>query len=98
MGVYAAIYWFSVRAYTFVVHMAAWTNPKAKLFIKGRQGLFAKMQGALRQEGKPRIWMHCASLGEFEQGRPILERLSKEYPGFALVVTFFSPSGYELRK
>ena len=44
------------------------------------------------------IWMHCASLGEFEQGRPLLEALKKEYPGYPVVLTFFSPSGYEIRK
>jgi len=47
---------------------------------------------------KGSIWMHCASLGEFEQGRPILEKIRKEFPGYRLVVTFFSPSGYEVRK
>ncbi len=98
MNVYATIYWLSVRAYALVVRIAAMFNPKAKLFIEGRQGLAARMQTALQQEARPRMWMHCASLGEFEQGRPVLERLKKEYPGFALVLTFFSPSGYEVRK
>ena len=50
------------------------------------------------QPGAPVIWMHCASLGEFEQGRPLLEHIRKEYPGYRILLTFFSPSGYEVRK
>ena len=46
----------------------------------------------------PLIWMHCASLGEFEQGRPIIERLKTDYPGYKILLTFFSPSGYEVRR
>jgi 3-deoxy-D-manno-octulosonic-acid transferase len=98
MGIYVAVYRLSVSVYVLGVRMAALFHPKAKLFIKGRQGIFNRMQEALRHEDKPRIWMHCASLGEFEQGRPVLERMKKEYPGFALILTFFSPSGYEIRK
>jgi 3-deoxy-D-manno-octulosonic-acid transferase len=49
-------------------------------------------------QGNQRVWMHCASLGEFEQGRPVIEALREQYPGITIVVTFFSPSGYEIRK
>src|SRR5690606_39551283 len=45
-----------------------------------------------------RIWFHCASLGEFEQGRPLIEKIKKTYPDFAICLTFYSPSGYEIRK
>ena len=48
--------------------------------------------------GKQRVWMHCASLGEFEQGRPVVEALRSQYPGTTVIITFFSPSGYEIRK
>ncbi len=98
MRIYAAIYWLLIRLYALAIKIASLFNPKAKLFIKGRQDLLPGMQDALRQESRPRVWMHCASLGEFEQGRPVLERLKKGYPDFALVLTFFSPSGYEVRK
>lgn len=73
-------------------------SPKAKRAIEGRRGLLHQIENQLRSEPKPRIWMHCASLGEFEQGRPILECLRLRYPNHALVLTFFSPSGYEVRK
>ena len=52
----------------------------------------------MHTENRPRVWMHCASLGEFEQGRPVLEAIKKKYPQHAIVLTFFSPSGYEVRK
>ncbi len=72
--------------------------PKAKKAIAGRQNGLQKIQQQLAGEQRPCLWMHCASLGEFEQGRPVLEALRKRYPGHALVLTFFSPSGYEVRK
>lgn len=79
-------------------HIAAFRNEKARLFIKGREHFFEKFSAALRNNHRPVIWMHCASLGEFEQGRPVLEALKNEYPNHKLLVTFFSPSGYEVRK
>ena len=72
-------------------------NKKINLFIEGRKGVFAKLtQGILKNDQV--IWVHCASLGEFEQGRPIIERLKAQYPSKKLVLTFFSPSRYEVRK
>jgi len=94
----AAIYWLAIRCYAAILHIAALFHPKAKLFIAGRKQLLTRMRQALATEQRPRIWMHCASLGEFEQGRPVLENLRKKYPSYALVLTFFSPSGYEVRK
>jgi 3-deoxy-D-manno-octulosonic-acid transferase len=93
-----ALYWLSINLYAAVLRIAAFFNPKAKLFVQGRKGLLQRMHYALINERRPRIWMHCASLGEFEQGRPILERLRAKYPQYAFVLTFFSPSGYEVRK
>lgn len=76
---------------------AQWLSPKMAAFVRGRQNSFDQLTQTLTQPGK-RIWMHCASLGEFEQGRPILEWFRKKHPGTTLVVTFFSPSGYTVRK
>lgn len=78
--------------------LAAIQNAKAKLFISGRSDFFGKLTVALQGNTQPLIWMHCASLGEFEQGRPVLEMLKKDFPSHKIMVTFFSPSGYEARK
>src|SRR5437764_3210264 len=72
-------------------------NPKAAAWIKGRQGIFRTIRDA-DIKGQKRVWMHCASLGEFEQGRPVIESLRKLYPHVTIIVSFFSPSGYEIRK
>ena len=80
--------------------IAPW-NRKAKLWLDGRQGLFdrirAEMATAAGKSG-PVIWMHCSSLGEFEQGRPVLEELRRQAPDCRIVLSFFSPSGYTTRK
>lgn len=94
----SAIYWLVIRLYGLAAHVASVFDPKAKLFVKGRKGLLGQIRYALINERRPRIWMHCASLGEFEQGRPLLEELRRKYPHYAFVLTFFSPSGYEARK
>lgn len=73
-------------------------NKKINLFIKGRATLSEIYTNIAIPTTKKKIWIHCASLGEFEQGRPIIEALRKTYPDAYLVVTFFSPSGYEVRK
>jgi 3-deoxy-D-manno-octulosonic-acid transferase len=94
----ALIYRLAIGLYALAVRFASLFNKKAGLFISGRKGLLSKIRYALIDERRPRIWMHCASLGEFEQGRPVLEQLRKDHPGSAIVLTFFSPSGYEVRK
>ncbi len=94
----AAIYWLAIRLYAIALRIASVFNPKARLFVNGRKGLLSRIKYALVNERRPRIWIHCASLGEFEQGRPVIEKLRKQYPNYALVLTFFSPSGYEVRK
>ncbi len=73
-------------------------NPKAAAWVAGREGLLPRIERALAGEAAPRLWVHCASLGEFEQGRPLIEGLRREYPDHRIVLTFFSPSGYEVRK
>lgn len=92
------LYWLAIRLYALAVRVAALFNNKARLFIRGRKGLLAHIKYTLVDEKRPRIWMHCASLGEFEQGRPVLESLKAKYSSHAIVLTFFSPSGYEVRK
>lgn len=79
------------------VHVAALFKPKAKKWIQGRKGIFEQLEKAV-SPGQKIIWMHCASLGEFEQGRPVLEKLKLHYPEYRILLTFFSPSGYEVRK
>ena len=74
--------------------MAAWFgNAKAKLWVKGRKPTLATAEG-----GEAWVWFHAASLGEFEQGRPLIEALKKQSPQLKIALTFFSPSGYEVRK
>jgi 3-deoxy-D-manno-octulosonic-acid transferase len=92
-----------IHIYGLIVRLAALFNAKARLWVKGRKGLFAELEAALAQpsvnRAKRRLaWFHCASLGEFEQGRPLLEAFKKEYPEYLVLLTFFSPSGYENRK
>lgn len=85
-------------SYNAAIHIASLFNPKAKQWTSGRKNIFEKLSSQLTDKSSKRIWMHCASLGEFEQGRPVLESLRKSYPEYCIILTFFSPSGYELRK
>jgi len=70
---------------------------KAKRLFEGQKQVWTQIQTRL-QQGERRIWIHCASLGEFEQGRPLMEEIRTNFPQYKILVTFFSPSGYELRK
>lgn len=99
------LYNFSIRAFSLGIGLGALFNRKARLLYRGRKGLLRRIEQAERtvDHGEGAIWVHCASLGEFEQGRPLIEALRAKYPvGTAeyrrIVVTFFSPSGYEIRK
>jgi len=80
------------------IRIAALWNPKARRWVEGRKGLFKAITASGIGNSGKKVWMHCASLGEFEQGRPLLEALRNEYPGLKIVLTFFSPSGYEVMK
>jgi 3-deoxy-D-manno-octulosonic-acid transferase len=73
-------------------------NKKARLGVQGRKNNYPTISSVAAKPSQLVVWMHCASLGEFEQGRPVLESLKKEYPGIAIVITFFSASGYEVMK
>lgn len=72
-------------------------NSKIKLFVLGRKDTFSVLEKSISKNDSV-IWMHAASLGEFEQGLPIIEKLRTEYPTYKIIVTFFSPSGYEVMK
>lgn len=81
----------------FVIKIIALFNKKMNLFVEGRKQSFPKLSKEISPEDDV-IWVHCASLGEFEQGRPIIEKLKIQYPLNKIVLTFFSPSGYEVQR
>lgn len=87
----------SVRLYVLLIRIAAFFNPKAKQWVVGRKNIFTKLQEAISSE-EDIVWFHSASLGEFEQGRPVIESFKEKYPNCKILLTFFSPSGYEVRK
>ena len=80
-----------------IVKLVALFSPKIKLFVEGRKTVFQSLEIKISSSDKS-IWFHAASLGEFEQGLPVMEKIKKEFPNHKIVVTFFSPSGYEVRK
>src|SRR5690606_23435958 len=90
------IYNAGIKIYKDLIFLYSFFNKKAKLWIEGRHHQKAKIS-AFNTKRKC-IWFHFASLGEFEQGRPVLEKLKDMYPDKSVVITFFSPSGYEIRK
>ena len=92
------LYDIAIRCYFIVIKIAALFNGKAQKWITGRRDWLVNLEIILANQSNPIIWMHCASLGEFEQGRPILEQLRKSYPKHFLLLTFYSPSGYDIRK
>ncbi|WP_207515469.1 3-deoxy-D-manno-octulosonic acid transferase [Longitalea luteola] len=114
--------------YAIGIRISSLWNPKARLWLNGREDIWLKLQNMLNAEGQgrkakgerqqtegahqnaggsppppatshsPLVWMHCSSLGEFEQGRPVMEAIKRQYPNAKVLLTFFSPSGYEVRK
>ncbi|MBE0646554.1 MAG: 3-deoxy-D-manno-octulosonic acid transferase [Bacteroidales bacterium] len=96
----STLYTLSILLYGLGIRIAALFNPKAGKWVQGRKGLFRKLDNCLKnKEGdwKGNVWFHCASLGEFEQGRPVIEGFRALYPEYRIILTFFSPSGYEVR-
>ncbi len=92
------LYTIFLKVYSVAIFIASISNEKAKLWIKGRKKIFEKLSHTFSSETAPIIWVHCASLGEFEQGRTVIEQLKKELIKPKVLLTFFSPSGYEIRK
>ena len=91
------LYDLGIRLYYFLILLAFPFNVKARQWIRGRQGLIKKIESTI-DPGLPLIWFHCSSLGEFEQGRPLIESIRNRDSGRNILLTFFSPSGYEIRK
>ena len=89
------LYNFAVFFASLLLPIIAIFNKKIKLFVNGRKETFTKISAL---KGEQVIWFHAASLGEFEQARPIIEELKTTYKTYKILVTFFSPSGYEIRK
>ena len=91
------LYNISIRFYILAIRIASLFRPKAKLWVKGRKNIFQKLKAATENENNI-VLFHCASLGEFEQGRPIMEGYKHKYPTHKILLTFFSPSGFEIQK
>lgn len=91
------IYSLFISLYGFGISIASFFNLKAKLWIDGRSTWREKLRLHIKPGDKV-LWVHCSSLGEFEQGRPVIEKLKTEFPYHKIAVSFFSPSGYEVRK
>ncbi|WP_281235254.1 3-deoxy-D-manno-octulosonic acid transferase [Flavobacterium gelatinilyticum] len=81
----------------FFLKIIALFSPKIKLFVEGRKNVFQTLAEKIKPNDKT-IWFHSASLGEYEQGLPVIEKIKEKYPEHKIIVSFFSPSGYEVRK
>jgi len=91
------LYNVGILIYSALAYLIAPFDSRASLWIKGRKKWAEKIKVKIKP-GDRVIWIHCASLGEFEQGRPVIDAIRKEMPQYKIVLTFFSPSGYEIRK
>ncbi len=88
-------YTIAVTVYHALIRIYALVNKKAALWVKGRVNLFDNLKVHFQDKQQKTIWFHCASLGEFEQGRPVIEQIKKDNPEYKILLTFYSPSGYE---
>ncbi len=91
------LYQTGIFIYVISVKVASFFNAKARQFVNGRKNWQKKLAEKIETNARY-IWVHCASLGEFEQGRPLIEKIRKQFPEYRILLTFFSPSGYEIRK
>ncbi len=91
------LYNICMALYAGLLTIVALWNEKAKQWVAGRKNIFKRMSDAISPSDRV-VWMHVASLGEFEQGRPIIEEIRRLHPEYKILLTFFSPSGYEIRK
>lgn len=80
-----------------ILKLLALFSPKMKIFVEGRKTVFSTLKDKIHPEDKV-FWFHAASLGEYEQGLPVIEKVKEQFPHHKIVITFFSPSGYEVRK
>src|SRR4030095_3648801 len=95
-----AIFFYNVFLFLYRagIGIASLWNNEAKLWVKGRRNIFEELKSKLKSQNLKVIWFHCSSLGEFEQGRPVIEKLKSQNPNSKILLTFFSPSGFEIRK
>ena len=91
------MYTLIILFYSLGAHIAALFSKKVRLMIKGQHETFGKLRSEIDPDAHY-VWVHAASLGEFEQGRPLIERIRASHPHIKILLTFFSPSGYEVRK
>jgi 3-deoxy-D-manno-octulosonic-acid transferase len=96
---YISLFFYQLTVYstTILIRISGIWNSKHRKWIDGRRDIFSDIRSVIKSD-ENRIWIHCSSLGEFEQGRPVIEQIKKNYPGYKIFLTFFSPSGYEIRK
>lgn len=92
------LYTLSIFLYSLLIRLAAPFNRKARLLLAGRENWRQPFTAKPLDPARPVAWFHAASLGEFEQGRPVIEVFRATYPAYQIVLSFFSPSGYEVRK
>ncbi|MFD2571437.1 3-deoxy-D-manno-octulosonic acid transferase [Spirosoma soli] len=95
---FSGLYNTGILAYQFLLRLVAPFNPKARQWINGRRNWTDALSKKLSGNTSPVAWFHAASLGEFEQGRPVIEAFRAQYPDYRILLTFFSPSGYEVQK
>lgn len=95
---FSGFYNTGISAFQTLMRWIAPFNPKARRWIEGRRDWAAILTQKLAGNTAPLAWFHAASLGEFEQGRPVIEAFREQYPAYKILLTFFSPSGYEVRK
>lgn len=91
------LYNLTIRAYFLIILIVSGFKKKAKQWVNGRKDWQKSLKEAI-DNSQPTAWFHCASLGEFEQGRPLIEAYKDEHPDHQVLISFFSPSGYEIRK
>lgn len=94
----AVLYNFSIHIFLKIIGLISVFSSKIRLWKDGRKDWHQKLLAYSEKDKNPKIWFHCASLGEFEQGKPVMEAIKEAYPQISIVATFFSPSGYEARK
>lgn len=98
MNLARAVYRLGIRVYGAAISVAAHFSPKAKAWVDDRSDLWPTANALPPAPPQGRVWVHCASLGEFEMALPVMEALQDKKPGISVVVTFFSPSGFRVRK
>lgn len=92
------LYSFGLKVIELLMHFAALFNPKAREFINGRKNVWGSLSDQLANNTSSILWVHCSSVGEYEQGRPVMEAFKSKYSTHKILVSFYSPSGYNAVK